>query len=282
MLTQRRLLLAAIASFAVLGSALAAHATSLEVTATPFKGSDTAVDVVLTEEGGDIVFTLNVTKGIGDIRGVFFDVADDSLLDGLHATGEFVTKLETGGVISLGHGNNLRGDGSPCPCDVGVALGTPGIGKDDIQSTSFVLSHDDVALTLDQFTEQLIGIRVTSVGNLDDDKDKDKHEHWGHSGWDRDSWDKGGWSKGGWSKDGKDDKDKKSDGDGGKDGWKHSDYARHWKHKLDCKDDPGDGRNGSAKLVGRFPELVPVPEPSTALILAFGLGAIGYARRPRR
>ncbi|MGH7336852.1 MAG: PEP-CTERM sorting domain-containing protein, partial [Myxococcota bacterium] len=97
----------------------------------------------------------------------------------------------------------------PCPCDLGVAIGTPGIGRDDIFTTTFVLDAT-ADLVLDDFAGELIGIRVTSV----------------------------------------------RDGFG------------------DPKDEFKDGpRGGSAKLV------VTIPEPSTALLIALGLGALGYAGR---
>jgi hypothetical protein len=68
----------------------------------------------------------------------------------------------------------VRGGGSPCPCDIAVALGTPGIGRDDIFSTTFVLDAS-AALALTDFANELIGVRVTSVsvfgGDSKDSKD---------------------------------------------------------------------------------------------------------------
>jgi hypothetical protein len=45
-----------------------------------------------------------------------------------------------------------------------VQIGTSGIGRDEIRSTSFVLSHPDMPLSLSLFLEQQIGVRLTSVG----------------------------------------------------------------------------------------------------------------------
>src|SRR6185436_17065683 len=77
----------------------------------------------------------------------------------------FVTsyQFDANGVINLGHGSNLHGGGTPCPCDIGVEIGTPGIGKDDILSTTFLL-HGSVPLTLADFVDQLVGVRDTSAG----------------------------------------------------------------------------------------------------------------------
>jgi hypothetical protein len=165
MLTLRRPLLAGSLIGSLLGIATTANATSIETVTTPFTGTDTAVRVVLSEEGGDIRVTATVTLGLADLRGVYLDIGNDALLDGMSASGEFVTsyQFDANGVINLGHGSNLRGGGTPCPCDIGVELGTPGIGKDDILSTSFLL-HSSSPLSLADFAEQLVGVRVTSVG----------------------------------------------------------------------------------------------------------------------
>lgn len=155
----------AVAVPAALGFASAAGAAALETLLTPSNGSPTQVRVFLSEDAGSILFEVHVEQGLGDLRGLFFDVASDGLLDGLQASGEFVTGFETGDRIDLGQGNNLHGGDSPCPCDVGVAFGTPGIGKDDIRSTSFVLSHATIELTIADLLDQLVGARVTSVGD---------------------------------------------------------------------------------------------------------------------
>jgi hypothetical protein len=172
MLTQRRLLFAAVAAIATLSSAYSARATSVEMTATPFTGAPTSVHILMEEiAGGNISVSLNVNEGLADLRGVFFNIANNSLLAGLEVTGDDVTDFDfdtTGSSLINLHGMNLRGGGSPCPCDIGVVLGTPGIGRDDIFSTTFVLDATaDLALT--DFANQLIGVRVASVSVFDDD-----------------------------------------------------------------------------------------------------------------
>ena len=212
MLTLRRPLLAGLFLGSLLGITTTANALSIATITKPFTGTDAEVRIELTEEGGDIRVTATVTLGLADLRAVYLDIADDALLDGLSADGEWVTDSEfaANGVIDLGQGSNLHGGGSPCPCDIGVELGTPGIGKDDINSTSFLLHHSSQPLTLSLFADQLVGVRITSTGP-----------------------------------------------------------------------DPF-SRGGSAKLGGTFPENVPVPEPSPALLIAIGLGALGYDTRKRR
>jgi hypothetical protein len=167
--------------------------------------------VTLSEEGGDIRVTATVTLGVADLRAVYLNIDDDILLSGLTVTGDDVTDYEIAAhsVIDLGQGSNLHGGGTPCPCDIGVEIGTPGIGKDDFATTTFLL-HGLTPLSLSDFTDQLVGVRITSVGP-----------------------------------------------------------------------DP-DSRGGSAKLAGRLPDVVPVPEPAAGALLALGLGAIACARRGRR
>jgi hypothetical protein len=181
MLTQRRFLLAALSAFALLFDAIAAHATSVSAIAYPFTGADTSVRITLTEDAGDIVVSLNVLEGLGDLRGFFLNIDNNALLEGLDVIGDDVTDFayDTSGasLINMKKGVNLNGGGTPCPCDLAVAIGTPGAGKDDLLSTTFTLDADS-DLTLADFADQLAGVRVTSVSSFDD-KDPKKDDRGG-------------------------------------------------------------------------------------------------------
>jgi hypothetical protein len=168
MLSQRRLLLAALTAAAVLGSFHAARATNVDVIAYPFTGADTSVEIFLDDTGGDIAVTLTVNDGVADLRGFFLNISDFSLFDGLQVKGDDVTgwQAEERGVINLHYGINLNGGGSPCPCDIGVALGTPGTGRDDLSATTFVLDAT-APLSIENFVNELAGVRVTSAGSGD-------------------------------------------------------------------------------------------------------------------
>jgi len=48
--------------------------------------------------------------------------------------------------------------------DMGIEIGTSGIEEDDIQSTTFVLSHATASLTVEQFEFQDFGVRLSNVG----------------------------------------------------------------------------------------------------------------------
>ena len=109
---------------------------------------------------------LGETGKIGDLRGVFFDVANESLISGLRITGMGVTatKFAEDRVTDLGSGNN--GNGSIVnEFDVGVASGTAGIGKDDIREASFILSHKTAGLSYDFLAVQDFAVRLTSAGS---------------------------------------------------------------------------------------------------------------------
>ena len=119
-----------------------------------------------------------------DLRGVFFDIGDESLLSNLVVTGADVTdhQFAANSVDDLGNGANVKGELTAAgKYDAGVEIGTQGIGADDISSTTFVLSVNGADLTLADFCGQRIALRYTSVdfgdgsesgAYCDDDSDK--------------------------------------------------------------------------------------------------------------
>lgn len=125
------------------------------------------VVVTVTElDDGSLRFDLNITSAMtGDLRGLFMQFADATLLSGLSVNGIDVTELvaEADSVVDLGNGATVAGVKTG-PFDVGIEIGTAGMAKDDLQSTSFVLSHDSQALTLDDLALQDFAVRLTSVG----------------------------------------------------------------------------------------------------------------------
>lgn len=120
---------------------------------------------------GQILMTVTVDGPlIGDLRGVFFDLADESLIGSLTATATTgLTELRQGNdtVRDLGDGANLKGlTGSDAGFDVGLEIGTAGIAKDDIRSFSAILGSDTRPLTLADFANVEFGVRSTSVGTI--------------------------------------------------------------------------------------------------------------------
>ncbi len=126
-----------------------------------------------TADGIRVSVEVDETISTADLRGLFLNLSDDSLLAGLSISCPLVTDVDlSGDVINMDRsGPNVNGGGSPCPCDIGIEFGTPGAGSDDIQSTHFDLSHDSATLELALFAGQTLGVRLTSVeieGNRDD------------------------------------------------------------------------------------------------------------------
>jgi hypothetical protein len=73
-----------------------ALATTISAELEDFTGGDAIVDVTLSDDAagladGDILVTVEVLEGDeGSIRGIFFHLVDDSLLDSIEVTGDDV------------------------------------------------------------------------------------------------------------------------------------------------------------------------------------------------
>src|SRR5690606_1554237 len=97
----------------------------------------TLINVTETAEGTldfrvrviDIIGGPGDKPDIGDLRGLFFHVSDESLLGTLSIEGRDVTDLGIGAnkVSNLKGGANMNGAGKPAtPFDVGIEFGTQG------------------------------------------------------------------------------------------------------------------------------------------------------------
>lgn len=139
--------------------------------------SGPAVWVDVTESGGSLRFDVRVEGGlVGDLRGLFFDMSDESVIKSLSvsALSSGLTEVRLGNdtIKDLGDGANMNGllggtgGTDTAGYDVGLEIGTSGIGKDDYQSFSFSLSSTSRALTLADIGQVNFGARLTSVGTL--------------------------------------------------------------------------------------------------------------------
>ncbi|MEW5858456.1 MAG: hypothetical protein AB1861_13915, partial [Cyanobacteriota bacterium] len=176
------------AGVAIASSAFSpAHAASMTFSAYDFTNRDVDAKVNFTLDDtaagvGKIQFKVDVDNSVsfGDIRGIFFNILDDTLLSGLKISGADVTATAfgpAGTLNSVGSSSNtLEGGGKTAShyFDAGVEIGQEGIGgnKGDIQSTIFTLSHSSVTLTLAQFYDQKFGVRLMSVGDTNDEKSR--------------------------------------------------------------------------------------------------------------
>ena len=140
---------------------------------------DIKVGISVTEQAdGSLKFDIDVlddTGVIGDLNGLFFDLADDSITGKLEVSGTDLTgeNIDANSVTKVDGFNNVNGevakeDGK---FDIGVQFGTQGMAQDDIQSTSFTLSTSDgSALSLTDVLNQDFAVRLTSVGEIDGDR----------------------------------------------------------------------------------------------------------------
>ena len=134
-----------------------------------FTGNDIAANITLTEVNGAIQVSVSVADGyIGDLRGLFFHIGNESLISSLSIAGSNVTNTKFGPANSV---DSVDGAViSPGKFDFGVEIGTEGIGKDDIRSTTFTISSSAKTLTLADFINANpngfdVGVRITSVGS---------------------------------------------------------------------------------------------------------------------
>ena len=134
--------------------------------------SDVNIEITITELiDGSLQFdlvVLNDTGSIGDLNAFYFDMLGDSIPDDLSAYGDDVTgtAFKEEGVTKVDNFTNMNGEvvKDLGKFDGGVQFGSQGIGEDDIRETSFTLSSDSTVLTLEMFSLQDIGARLTSVG----------------------------------------------------------------------------------------------------------------------
>lgn len=175
---------AAAAGLLVAGTGNAAIVFNL----TPFTGDAAGVRVTVDQgTGGNadkLQFTVQyVASGantIGDLRGIFFQVANESLISGLSLIGSPLTLCKGNDNITScgGNSNNITGGGpaNPGPMDVGIEIGSQGIGGgDDFQSISFLLDHSSSVLNLNTFFgnagDDTMAGRVQSVGSIGGNRD---------------------------------------------------------------------------------------------------------------
>jgi Ca2+-binding RTX toxin-like protein len=130
------------------------------------------IRIVENAPAGTLTFTVSQLTApgayLGDLRGLFFDVADESLIGTLKASAaRHLTELRQGNdsVSDLGQGVNMQGLlGSDGGYDVGIEIGTPGRSENDVRTFSFTLASSARDLTLHDFARVDFGLRIGSVG----------------------------------------------------------------------------------------------------------------------
>lgn len=156
---------------ALAGVGFASSAQAVVFTVDDFTGADASATIEVVQDGDNLQFTTTVTSpSDADIRTIWFNVADDSLIPNLEADGADVTGYGTEADIP----NDA--ELTPRSFEFGVLIGAAG--NDDIMSTIFTLSlATSEALDLDTFfaadpeTGDVIGLRLKSIpGNPDSSK----------------------------------------------------------------------------------------------------------------
>lgn len=171
---------AAIAAVMLCLTVSAQAVTTFNVTNVGTDAQNLLVKVTISEIAGSLS-SVNVKLEVedpyfADLRGAFFHVSNEALLSGLVITGDDVTdtKIRANRVNDLGQGANIKGQVQNLfgKFDVGVEFGTPGIGNDDIGTTTFNISHGSLDITEDMFANLAFGVRATSVGVEADCRDE--------------------------------------------------------------------------------------------------------------
>lgn len=178
MIKARALLPATLAACGfVFGSSFLASAQAATFSLSPFTGSSAKVDITLNElVNGNIGVKVDVDKSvaIADLRAVFFNVKNESILPKLTLTnssaGVGTFKFAANSVSEIGKVKFQGEPGlNPCTngCDGGIEIGENGLkgGKDDFQNVAWTFTRTDGApLTLEDFEGMSWGVRATSVG----------------------------------------------------------------------------------------------------------------------
>ena len=168
-----------IASTVLIASSVPAKADTLQINLADATNTNTqnypTVKVTLddTSNPGQITVKVDVVPGatgyIGDLRGVYFNLAGVSNLAINPVSGGPLTATSTNGNFNS-FSNSADLQGTQQSFNVGAEIGTQGIaGGEDYQSTSFTISGS--GLSLSSFTSQSIGVRMMSVGSPTGNRD---------------------------------------------------------------------------------------------------------------
>ena len=145
----------------------------------------TAMITVVENADGTLKFTIQVDESdgfTGDVRALYLNNTDNTEYSGLVISDIDVTSDTTDldlvqdidGVRSVDEKDtNINGEvlkDNDGRFDTGIEFGSSGMAVDDVQYVTFTLSADQ-PVSIDSFDWSLIGLRVTSVGEVDGSRD---------------------------------------------------------------------------------------------------------------
>ncbi len=168
----------------MIGVSTVTPAHAVNFTLDEFTGTDAQVNVTLEDIALDTVrFTLEVddnnTGNIGDITGLFFNVADDNLIGNFTLTpfaadpgpDNFNFLLDQSGSTTdrnndVANNVNLNGQGTQREFELGIQIGKGGLSdagnNDDFQSITFDLTAS--GFDINDLIGENFGVRLQSVG----------------------------------------------------------------------------------------------------------------------
>lgn len=138
-------------------AALTCAASTVTFQPQPGTGPAVPVNVTISDTATGVSIQTAISGPVvGDLRGLFFDLSG-SLPACADISGWSDCQVAEGAVVDLGGGVNMHGVGM---FDVGLEIGTPGIGADDIQGAIVTIINGNICAS----NFQGIGVRLTSVG----------------------------------------------------------------------------------------------------------------------
>lgn len=147
---------------------------------TPVKVDYSLIEV---DNGVQFNFEVDTSVNLADLRGIYLNIDDTSLLSGLSVSSvdnpfgdiddaNFYTvksrdlAVDASGTTNFGFGGGNNLNGGKSTYTIGLDIGQQGLKgtKDDFQGTSFILKHSAETLLLENFANLNIGTRLMSVG----------------------------------------------------------------------------------------------------------------------
>lgn len=120
-------------------------------------GHGLLINVYAEQTDTSVNMTVKVMEGLADLRGFYMDVGDST--QGVTVDCDGAYKIGDESVTAVGaRDNNMNGTGEKF--DLGMQIGTAGMGRDDISEASFSLQ----GVSLQDLDGLTFGVRATSVG----------------------------------------------------------------------------------------------------------------------
>lgn len=141
------------------------------------QGRSTAWVTINEVEGGKLSFRVSQLGTIGNLRGIYFDVADEGILNSLRVDTES-KKISISDNSNNNHENVTNIDGTPYKGnnnDLGLEVAETEAGKKDTNSYRFILSSTKRKLVLSDFSNIQLDQSGANGGAGVQDNDENSH-----------------------------------------------------------------------------------------------------------